>query len=117
MNSKIEMTEAELLTIMRHFSSFSPDAATARTRDRLLEASKNMTPNNELYVIGQKAITEAAEAKRALAVAGIAQQEQLNAIATLLKYVNELELGHHDDSLRERVAEIRLQSKRFAIVR
>lgn len=117
MTQSIQMTQDELLKIMLHFSSYSPDAATARTRDRLLEVSKTLSPNNELYVIGQKAITEAATAKRELAVAGIAQQAIINQMAVLLEYIAECELGHVNDELREKVAEIRLNFKRFSVTR
>ena len=117
MTKPIQITQEELLAIMLHFSQYSPDVATARTRDRLLEASRGLSPNNELYVIGQKAITEAATAKRELAVASINQQSLINDVATLLKYVQELELGHADDSLRDSAAAIRLRSKRFALVK
>lgn len=117
MTDTVTITKEDLLQIMLHLSKFSPDATTTKTRDRLLEASKNLTPNNELYVIGQKAVSEAATAKRELAAAEIEKQERANEIVTLLAHVDVLNRGEYDDELRESVEKIRKLSKRFAFSR
>lgn len=118
MSNKIELTQDELLQIMLHFSTYiPPNTAIGRTRDRLLEVSKTLTPNNELYVIGQKAVTEAAEAKRELATVGIQLQEYRNAVATLLQHIENLNFNVVDQKIEEMVESIRKGAKHFAVIR
>lgn len=98
MNNKtdtITMTLNEMREIVSHLIDYSPSQNAANVRNRLIEVAKTHTPNNELYILGQSAIMEAAALKREL----MAEKERTEALRKKLEIL--LAFNRNDSHLSD----------------
>lgn len=94
-NDTITITHSEMREIVNHLTNYSPSLSATNVRNRLIEVAKKHTPNNELYILGQCAIMEAAALKREL----VAEKERVELLRRKLEIL--LAFNRNDSHLSD----------------